>query len=228
MDHGYHLFVRSFSTDHHFRQFSAHAGVAVRELGCTVDLAASLHQCRFLEPGSDTGHVWAAQCPTRAALDALWDNLSAGGLIAALDDGRAPQCLAIPGLPVAGLPDPSIPTAANITPPASAGPTAYMIIEGAVTDQVRIDTYRDVILPMIGERGGYYTVFAFADQIKILSGIWGHQLFIISRWPDLATAKDFWFSDRYQTVAIPRRLGAGTFDVALVEAGLESNPATLK
>jgi uncharacterized protein (DUF1330 family) len=214
----YHLFLRSFSTDHKFREFTKSAETTSKRHGATVYLAAPLHQCRFLEPGSETGHAWAAQCPSKEALHVLWSDIAASGMIAALDDGRAPQCLAIPNLPSEGLPDPSIPTAANTVSLASTQRLAYMLIEGAVSDQARIDAYRDVILPMIGDRGGYYTIFAFAEDIEILSGSWDHQVFIISRWPDLSVAHDFWLSDRYQTVAIPLRIGAGTFDVMVAEA----------
>jgi uncharacterized protein (DUF1330 family) len=214
----YDLFLRSFSTDHKFWQFAKSAEMTAKGHGATVYLAAPLHQCRFLEPGSETGHVWAARCPSREALHVLCSDIAARGLIAALDHGRPPQCLAIPSLPPEGLSDPSIPTAANTVSPASPRRVAFMVIEGSVSDQARIDAYRDVILPMIGERGGYYTNFAFAEDIEILSGSWDHQVFIISRWPDLSVAEDFWLSDRYQTVAIPRRIGAGTFDVMVVES----------
>ena len=94
-----------------------------------------------------------------------------------------------------------------------------MVIRGSVSDQAGIDGYRDVILPMLKERGGYYEVFALQPgEVTTLSGQWTEQIFAISRWPQRASAEDFWYSERYQTVAIPRRLGAGHFSVHLLDA----------
>jgi hypothetical protein len=42
----------------------------------------------------------------------------------------------------------------------------------------------------------------------------------VSRWPTRAAADDFWYSERYQRVAIPLRLGAGRFTVHQVAAGV--------
>jgi uncharacterized protein (DUF1330 family) len=50
----------------------------------------------------------------------------------------------------------------------------------------------------------------------VLHGQWTDLIVAISRWPDIGRAHDFWFSERYQTVAIPTRTGAGRFDVQLV------------
>lgn len=92
-------------------------------------------------------------------------------------------------------------------------------MRGTAWDQDRLNAYRDVILPMHFERGGYYEAFAIAPgQVEAVSGTWPDQIFAISRWPTRAAAEDFWFSDRYQKEAIPLRLGAGRFTVHALEA----------
>jgi uncharacterized protein (DUF1330 family) len=94
-----------------------------------------------------------------------------------------------------------------------------MLIRGSASDPARMDGYRDVILPMIKERGGYYEVFALQPGAVVAwSGAWTEQIFAISRWPERSAAEDFWYSDRYQSVAIPKRLGAGRFAVHLLDA----------
>jgi uncharacterized protein (DUF1330 family) len=209
------LLMRSFSTDAAFAQFAQAAEPACAAQGGRVFLSQPIHRVQTLEPGAPGCHLWAAEFATRAARDAAWRTLESAGVVDLLTAQSPPVVLAMDGLPPEGLPDPSIPTAANITPPDSAGPPAYMLIEGSVSDQARIDAYRDVILPMIGALGGFYTVFAFASDVAVLSGAWTDQVAIISRWPDVAAAHAFWLSERYQTVAIPKRLGAGDFRVWL-------------
>lgn len=81
--------------------------------------------------------------------------------------------------------------------------------------EARMDAYRDIILPMLRERGAHYPLFELGGAVGVLHGHWQEGILAISRWPDLARAHDFWFSDRYQKVAIPTRTGAGTFDVQL-------------
>lgn len=127
------------------------------------------------------------------------------------------QVLACPGLPYEGWPGNFVPTIATVDVPAGVGPRAYMLVEGTGTDQARMDEYRDIILPMIRERGGYYVAFELGGAVRVLAGTWAQGIFAISRWPDAATARDFWFCDRYQQVAIPTRTGAGHFDVQLTD-----------
>jgi uncharacterized protein (DUF1330 family) len=127
------------------------------------------------------------------------------------------QVLACPGLPYEGWPGHFVPTIATVMVPEGGGPRGYMLVEGTGTDQDRMDSYRDIILPMLRERGGYYTVFELGGTVRVLAGDWAEGIFAISRWPDIAAARDFWFCDRYQNVAIPTRTGAGRFDVQITE-----------
>lgn len=212
-----HLLVKSFSTDAVFRAFALAGSAASARQGGTTYLDARLHDVTVLEPASRGCHLWAAQFPTAAARDAAWAELAAHGWASALTAEEPPVILAINGLPPEGLEDDAVPTAANVTPPPSPGPRAYMLIEGTPEDQDRINSYRDVILPMLKARGGYYTIFELGASLSVLSGQWCDMIIAISRWPDRAAAQDFWLSDRYQSVAIPMRTRAGRFSVLLAD-----------
>jgi uncharacterized protein (DUF1330 family) len=214
----FHLVIRSFATDERFCEFAWQVAGHARTLSCQPYLAARLHECRFLEPNSTCAHVAVIACPSKNAARALWSKLQENSLIDLVDTEKHAQCILVPNLPEEGLPDPSIPTAANTAASEDHGKPAFMIIEGSVSDQLRIDQYRAIILPMIGQRRAFYSVFAFADEVEVLRGKWPHQVFIISQWNAISSALDFWLSDRYQREAIPTRTGAGTFEVMLTDA----------
>lgn len=172
-----------------------------------VDAAASAVE--ILEPGTVHTGLLIVRFAFETDLDAAWQT------IGALPDGA--QALAAPGLPYEGWPGHAVPTIATVTVPEGATPRAYMVIEGTGTNDARMDAYRDIILPMIRERGGYYPLFELGGSVRVLAGNWSEAILAISRWPTLAAARDFWFSQRYQTVAIPIRTGFGHFEVQLAE-----------
>lgn len=131
-----------------------------------------------------------------------------------------PHVLLVEGLPDEGLPEtPEIPTTASVPKPAAGLRNMLLVVRGSVWDASRLDAYRNIILPMHKERGGYYEVFAVhADQVEAISGKWTEQILAISRWPTRAAAEDFWFCSRYQQDAIPVRLGAARFSVHALES----------
>jgi uncharacterized protein (DUF1330 family) len=163
----------------------------------------------------ETGTVHTAFLLARFAfapdLDRFW--ASATELAAALPPGSL--ALGAAGLPFEGWPGSPVPTIATVTIPASEEPRAYMLIEGTGTDEPRMDAYRDIILPMLRERGAYYPLFELGGSVQVLYGTWSYGILAVSRWPDVARAHDFWFSDLYQKTAIPTRTGAGVFEVQL-------------
>ncbi|MEO6113493.1 MAG: DUF1330 domain-containing protein, partial [Sphingomicrobium sp.] len=110
-----------------------------------------------------------------------------------------------------------VPTIATVIVPDAAAPRTFMVIEGTGTDQARMERYRDIILPMMRERGSYYVAFELGGSVAVLKGAWNEGIFAISRWPSRAAAEDFWFSDEYQKTAVPIRTGFGRFDVQIVE-----------
>jgi uncharacterized protein (DUF1330 family) len=147
-------------------------------------------------------------------LDGFWASSPAKALAS---DDPALVALACAGLPYEGWPGNFVPTIATVDVPASEAPRTHMVIEGTGTDQERMDRYRDMILPMMRERGAYYTAFELGGNVRVLAGEWSEGIFAISRWPSKAHAEDFWYSDKYQTQAIPIRTGVGKFDVQIIE-----------
>lgn len=193
---------------------------AAREAGGTVYAHAPPGRVACLEPGTIASGLlvahWAdRERARRAAHERLLPRLRA-----ALPAACRPLVLLVEALPADGLPSmPAIPTAASVPRPPASPRNTFLVVRGSAWDQQRLDAYRDVILPMHFERGGYYEAFAIAPgQVEALAGEWREGIFAISRWPERRHAEDFWYSDRYQTQAIPLRLGAGRFTVHALEA----------
>ena len=178
----------------------------------TVLAAAGPADVEVLEVGSVHTGLLIARFAWGPDLDAFW--AGAGVLAAALPPGS--QALGASGLPFEGWPGHVVPTVATVDIPASENPRAYMLIEGSSTDETRMDAYRDIILPMLRARGAYYPLFELGGSVKLLHGSWDYGILAVSRWPDVERAHDFWFSERYQSQAIPTRTGAGHFEVQLV------------
>jgi uncharacterized protein (DUF1330 family) len=192
----------------------------VRAAGGDVLAWAPPGRISCLEPGTVASGILLARWPEPGAtMDEATGKL-VSMLASAAPAHSTPLVLEINGLPERGLPEMmEIPTVASVPVAPKSPRNALMVIRGSVSDQARVDGYRDVILPMLKERGGYYEVFALQPgEVSALSGEWTEQIFAISRWPQRANAEDFWYSERYQTVAIPRRLGAGRFSVHLLDA----------
>jgi uncharacterized protein (DUF1330 family) len=167
----------------------------------------------YLEIGTPPKSVIVATWPSQAAVIAAWPSI-AGNIAGA--DADALVALAGPCMAEDGLPD--FPTRAAAAPMQSPGPPAFMVVEGTVTAAEPMARYRDIIFPMISERGGYYLVYLPRAQVSVLHGDWPWEALIVSRWPDAAAAHDFWYCDRYQKIAIPTRAGSGVFSVILLPA----------
>jgi uncharacterized protein (DUF1330 family) len=191
------------------------AGAAPDAAACVANrgevvVRAAAAAVATLEPGTVQTSLLIARFAFAADLDAAWS------AVAPTLPATA-QALAAPGLPYEGWPGHAVPTIATVDVPTGSTPRAFMLIEGTGTDDTRMDAYRDIILPMIRARGGYYPLFELGGGVRVLAGSWSEAVLAISRWPTIAAARDFWFSERYQTVAIPIRTGVGRFEVQLVE-----------
>lgn len=183
---------------------------AAQAARATVLAAATPNAVEPLEPGTRHTGVVIARFPSEADLRAFWASSDRPAT------GEA-TVLACAGLPWEGWPGHDVPTIATVTVPAAPNPRALMLIEGTGTDPDRMDRYRDIILPMMRERGAYYIAFELGGNVEVLAGDWSEGIFAISRWPEAAAAHDFWFSERYQATAIPIRTGVGRFDVQLMQ-----------
>ena len=92
---------------------------------------------------------------------------------------------------------------------------AYMIIEAELSDPVQFAEYTRALPPVVTQFGGQYRV-AGGTHVP-LEGDWGDKRIVVSVWPSMEAAKEFWYSDEYQAL-IPLREGTGEFRVMLLEA----------
>ena len=95
--------------------------------------------------------------------------------------------------------------------------SVYMVIIGQIPErqpgQPRSE-YGTEVAKLVEEYGGEYVVRG--GPTAMLEGEWlDRQRLVISRWPDMETAKAFWNSAEYQDRIKPLRAGMGIFDVAL-------------
>jgi uncharacterized protein (DUF1330 family) len=103
------------------------------------------------------------------------------------------------------------PTEAAPEPPAR---PALMLIEADITDMDRFREYTVAIIPIVQRFGGRYVVMRGARED--LEGDWGATRIVISEWPSMQAARDFWNSPEYRQ-AVRLREGTGTFRVTLLE-----------
>lgn len=204
------LVVRTNAPYLRFCRFVARAS----GIGGRLVAARGVHQIVTLEPGTLPLHTWIMAFPDLGAAGTAWEKLD-------VTDIRAPS----PPLVIAAQCVPSggygpemafVPTRSNVDP-GPAQPPTLMLIEGSATDQDRMDRYRDIILPMMRERNGYYSVFELGGAVNTLSGTWDEAIFAISRWSGPDGPLSFWNSARYQDQAIPLRLDIGKFQVVMFE-----------
>lgn len=183
--------------------------------GGTVLAAALPRDVEVLEAGSRLAAVFIARWDDKAGLDAFWTGGGSADFApaAAVAGSRA---VSVKGVPVGGLPDDFLPTIATVEAPQLPTPPAYMLVQGSVTGLEAIQEYVGIIMPMLRERRGYYVVYAESSDVEVLHGAWSEQAFIVSRWPTIEAARDFWWCGRYQDEAIPVRTGHGAFTVLLM------------
>lgn len=103
------------------------------------------------------------------------------------------------------------PTASAPEPPAR---PALMLIEADITDMDRFRAYTVAIVPIVQRFGGRYVVMRGARED--LEGDWGATRIVVSEWPSMQAAQDFWNSPEYRQ-AVKLREGTGTFRVTLLE-----------
>jgi len=96
----------------------------------------------------------------------------------------------------------------------------YMIVMGKNYAPEDLQPYGRA-LPTIYEKyqGGYV---ALTTSVEVLEGEYPYQSIILSKWPSIQNARDFWASPEYAE-AIKLREGIGEFDVITFE-GLPETP----
>lgn len=195
------------------------AAKLLTEGGARVHAWAPAGRVACFEPGTVGAGMLIASMSDQARIAPLVRQSLLPHLKANMPAHSIPKVLQVNGLPADGLPTMmDIPTVASVPRPPKGLRNALMVIQGSASNQTQMDKYRDVILPMMKERGSYYEAFALAEgEVVALSGSWREQIFAISRWPTRASAEDFWYAERYQSTGIPLRIGAGKFTVHVVD-----------
>lgn len=203
------LIIRSKAPTGRFHEFSRLAA----KTGGQVTAVCQVQDSQALEPGTVAQNIWIGKFSSMKAARDAWAILDSS----LLSEPEPPVVLAANAIPDDGLPPEMdfVPTRKNVDP-GPAQPPTLMLIEGSASDQDEMDRYRDIILPMMRERGSYYICFQIGGDVEVLSGEWDEAIFAISRWPDSRLAQDFWLSARYQQDAIPIRLNIGSFQVVIV------------
>lgn len=95
---------------------------------------------------------------------------------------------------------------------------AYMVVLGTVHDrEAFMAGYASRLGPLYEKYGGSYV--AIGRGAEVLEGEPNFQSHVISRWPDMESARAFWASPEYEALKDARIEGEwGTFEVFLVEA----------
>ena len=98
-------------------------------------------------------------------------------------------------------------------PPPPGGSEVYMLVLAQLVGAPAA-AYGKAVAALLPRYGGRYLVRG-APQ-KALEGEWLSRMrVVVSVWPSLAAATDFWNSDAYQKETKPLRDGSGVYDVAL-------------
>lgn len=101
---------------------------------------------------------------------------------------------------------------------------AYMIVTARISDAKAFSAYAKEASRLVAHFGGRYIVLgASAQALEGESGDVGAK-WVISEWPDLASARRFWDSAEYAETKRLRE-GTGQFEVRLLD-GLSPAPVT--
>jgi uncharacterized protein (DUF1330 family) len=92
--------------------------------------------------------------------------------------------------------------------------SAFLIIQGNVTNWNKFKGYTAVVPDLVTRFGGKYIAMGTPE---ILEGDTTHMSAVISQWPTKRAIHDFWHSIEYQQTKVLRE-GAGTFNVMIVES----------
>ncbi len=102
----------------------------------------------------------------------------------------------------------------------------YMIVEGANENPKKFANYAKALREskLYDNLQGYYS--AFGDPVDVFEGEWQEKEFkVMARFPCLARAKQFWYSDVYEKLK-PLRKGAGDVRVTVFEEMAKPNRIT--
>ena len=93
---------------------------------------------------------------------------------------------------------------------------AYMIVTARISDPQAFRAYAQRAARLVAQFGGRYLVLGAAPQALEGASADAGAKWVISEWPDVASARRFWDSAEYAEVKRLRD-GTGQFEVRLLE-----------
>lgn len=93
---------------------------------------------------------------------------------------------------------------------------AYLIISARITDPKAFRVYAERAARLVAQFGGRYIVLGALAQALEGEPVAAGTKWVISEWPDVASARRFWDSAEYAQ-AKRLREGTGNFDVRLID-----------
>ena len=107
----------------------------------------------------------------------------------------------------------------KMTPTVSNSTPAYMVALGKNYNPEDMQPYVTALPPVYEKyQGGY---MAMATNVELLEGEFDFQSILVSKWPSVEKAREFWNSEEYQE-AKKLREGVGQFNIFLIK-GLPEN-----
>ena len=95
---------------------------------------------------------------------------------------------------------------------------AYIIVAARVDDRNEgFMEYSRRAAELTYRCGGKYIVRGAAETV-LEGDMWTQRACVISKWPSLEVAREFWNSKEYQEVLKPLRANTGLYDVGLFES----------
>jgi len=86
--------------------------------------------------------------------------------------------------------------------------SAYIVVEIAVLDKEKYETYKQLAPPSIAAYGGRY--LARGGAVETLEGMWSPTRLVILEFPSVAQAKAWWISTEYEQAKALRQASART------------------
>ena len=94
--------------------------------------------------------------------------------------------------------------------------TAYLLVQGHVTDREGFKAYNAALPPIYHKYGGEYLALVPAPLVEVAEGPAENRSIVLARFPSREAARAFWDSPEYAE-AKKLREGKGTFFVTILD-----------
>ena len=92
--------------------------------------------------------------------------------------------------------------------------TAYVVVEGKISDAEKFARYAEKAQALIRSFGG--ELEAVRGETETLEGDWNNSKIALQRWPNMAVARRYWNSPEFAEIK-KMRDGTGEFRAILIE-----------